>query len=68
MVVAIPVARWEPAVPPEPANLGPDDEGRVYLEARRAAGRMRVDADLELPRRSVAVRAAIAFGDWPVAP
>lgn len=57
--------RWQPATPPA---LAPNDEGRAYLEARRAASRLCIDADLELPKRSVAVRAAIAFGDWPVAP
>lgn len=61
-------ARWGPPRPAEPANRGPKEEGRAYLAAVLDAGRIALDADLELPRRSIAVRAAVAFGDWPVAP
>lgn len=60
-------ARWEPPRPAEPASLGPNPEGRAHLAAVLHAGRIALDADLELPRRCVAVRAAIAFGDWPAA-
>lgn len=64
-----PYDRWMPPAPPviNLADLRPDDVGRAYRNATLERMHLADDAERGIRRRSVTVRAALAFDDWPPA-